>query len=111
MRSHWAKRRKLQKEWEGRVWCYWHQAGQPMVRGPVAMEAVRWYAHPHRALDPTNLAACFKMPEDALVRCGAIEDDSARIIVSMTTMQERVESKAQEGISFTVRPTNWRRPK
>jgi hypothetical protein len=104
LRSHWGVRRKMIKAWETRVWAAWHVAGRPRIRGPVAIEAVRWYASPRRALDPDNLVASLKLPLDGLVRCGAIEDDSARVVASLSTYQDRVDLKTQEGLSFSVVP-------
>jgi len=102
-RSHWAKADRVKKSWENRVNAFWLAAGKPQVLGPIGIEIVFWLPPGAKLLDPVdNLPARCKLPLDALVKTGAIEDDSPRIIRRNAVYQDRVDRADQQGVSFSV---------
>lgn len=102
-RSHWAKTRRVKKSWVNRVAAAWLASGRPRIVGPIGIEIVFWLPPGAKFLDPVdNLPARCKLPLDALVKTGAIEDDSRRIVRRNAVYQDRVDRLDQQGISFSV---------
>jgi len=95
MRKHWSKRRKDQQEWDLAVAVVVAGAG-PAPKPPLRLVYTRYYAsHP---MDPDNAAASIKQPLDALVRTGAIHDDSPDIIAELVVRQRKVPRRKDQGI-------------
>ncbi len=83
--------------------AFWLAAGKPRIAGPISIEIVFWLPPGAKYLDPVdNLPARCKLPLDALVKTGAIEDDSPRVIKQSAVLQDRVERLDQQGVSFSV---------
>jgi len=102
-RLHWRARQSVKKSWRDRVAAAWLLAGRPRVAGPIGIEIVFWLPPGAKYLDPVdNLPARCKLPLDALVLTGAIEDDSPRIIRRSAVYQDRVDRLEQQGVSFSV---------
>lgn len=105
LRMHWSQYTALRTEWEQRVWY----ALTPEQR---SLFQTHWFTHCaltytrrtiHRTgLDWVNLVASLKIPEDALVRCGILQDDNPAVVHTVIPHQEHVAHRHLQGITLDL---------
>lgn len=88
IRMHFSQYDKILEKW---VWLFKAAMGELRVRfdGPVLLLMHRY--HCGLPLDRTNALASLKIPEDALVRCGILANDSNDIVANSDVMQTAVK--------------------
>jgi Holliday junction resolvase RusA-like endonuclease len=100
IRAHWTKRRKMAADCLLRTLAA--LPSKQRIAGPLRLRYTRRYAR--QPLDLDNLAASIKLPLDALVKAGVLEDDNPRVISELVTRQEKVATVAEEGYSIQLEP-------
>lgn len=101
IRKHWTKRAKEQAAWDFEILLLAREAG-PAPKPPLRLTYTRQYARLPCDLD--NAAASLKQPLDALVRSGAIHDDSPDIIAELIVRQVKVARVKDQGIVIKLEP-------
>ena len=87
LRGHWAQRRRKKESY---AWLFRAQTNGKFA-GQVRLTITRSYRG--QKMDFDNLASTAKLPLDALVLAGIIEDDSEKIIGQPTFFQRQIGAK------------------
>ena len=101
LRMHWAKRKRIQKDFE---WSIVQQVGNrnSAMRGVhVTITRKSVGVEP----DPDNLTASAKLILDALQRVNVIKDDSPQYI-SLAVERERAKKRIEQGTVVTIEKWN-----
>lgn len=100
-RMHWAQRNRIRQDWDMRVRAALSSLPEsPRFCAPVEARYELHYAGTAR--DETNAAGSVKDPEDSLVTCGVLPDDSPDIVTN-TVAQVRVPRRADTGLLIVLR--------
>lgn len=117
LRMHWRQYTALRTEWEQRIWYALTPEHRTLFQSHWFARCALTYTRrtTHRTgLDWVNLAASLKIPEDALVRCGVLQDDNPAVVQTVLPQQQHVKHRREQGITLdligTVVPRQHSRP-
>jgi hypothetical protein len=102
---HWRKYIEVREQWENRIWYNLSPEQRQFFQEHHFVQCVITYTRrtTHRTgLDWVNLAASLKIPEDALVRCGILVDDSPDIVNYNLPQQIHVHQRNEQGIHLHI---------
>lgn len=77
-RGHWSQRVREKNYWIDLVGWQAIAAGRPPE--PLKRAKLTLIRHSHGEPDYVNLVSSFKAPEDGLVQCGVLQDDSPQVV-------------------------------